>query len=179
METKTTFTYEDYRRTPEDERYQLLEGQLVREPAPKPYHQHVSVKLLYHLCQYVEEHGTGVVYNCPVDVVLSDINVLQPDILFISRDRLSILEEDCIRGAPDLVVEVLSPSTSHLDRGVKKELYARFGVREYWIVDPGARSAEVLSLTPDGYQTTGTFVSPSRLVSPLLPGLSIDLELIF
>lgn len=113
-----------------------------------------------------------------VDVVLSEINVLQPDILFISQDRLSILEEDCIWGAPDLVVEVLSPSTSHLDRGVKKELYARFGVREYWIVDPGARSAEVLSLTP-GYQTTGTFVSPSRLLSPLLPGLSIDLELIF
>ena len=179
MGTQIQFTYEDYRKLPDDERYQLIEGELVREPAPKTYHQRISGKLFYYLYQYVQEHEVGVVYDCPVDVLLSQINVLQPDILFISRTRESIVEEDYVRGAPDLVVEVLSPSTSHRDRGVKMDLYARFGVREYWIVDPEARSMEVLSLTADGYQTFGRFECPSQLVSPLLPGLKIDLGTVF
>ncbi len=179
MEAKTVFTYEDYLKTPEDERYQLLEGKLIREPAPTTYHQRAAVKLCRYLDEFAEQHAAGVVYFCPVDVVLSEINVLQPDIIFVSRDREFIITKECIRGAPDLVVEVLSPSTSHRDLGIKMELYARFGVREYWIVDPEARTVEVMNLTPDGYRVSGRFDVSSRVVSPLLPGLNIDLGRVF
>ena len=111
-------TYEDYCAAPADERYELLDGDLIMVPAPNLKHQHVLGNLHYHLRQFITEHGTGRLLLAPCDVFLSDTNVVQPDLLFVSRQREHLLSDgEKVRGAPDLVVEVLSPSTADKDRG--------------------------------------------------------------
>jgi Uma2 family endonuclease len=113
VSTEVKFTYNDYRTTPEDERYELLEGELVMVPAPNFAHQNISAHLEATLWRFVREHNIGVVLSAPFDVVLSEERVFQPDILFVCRERLSIINPENIRdAAPDLVVEILSPATA-------------------------------------------------------------------
>jgi Uma2 family endonuclease len=112
-------------------------------------------------------------------VVLSDENVVQPDIVFIARSRLRIIGKACIRGAPDLIVEILSPKTAARDRVVKRKLYASCGVREYWIVDPDEETIEILVLSPHGFKCVRVWRPPARLVSPTYPRLRIPLGPIF
>ncbi|MBI3660714.1 Uma2 family endonuclease [Candidatus Acetothermia bacterium] len=119
------------------------------------------------------------VYYSPIDVVLSNEDVVQPDIVFISKDRLSIIREEAIHGAPDLLIEILSPSTAERDRTLKKTLYARSGVKEFWIVDPVTKAIEVFTLTPQGYQLFKRFEVSQMLSSPLLAGMEIPLSEIF
>ena len=138
-------TYEDYRNTPADKRYELLDGELVVAPAPRIPHQRVAVELGTRLHTFVKDSGLGEILFAPCDVLLSNTDVVQPDLLFVSRERGDILlGGDNVRGAPDLVIEILSPSTSGLDRTLKRRLYARYGVREYWLVDPDAKTVAIL-----------------------------------
>ena len=131
------FTYEDYRTAPADERYELLDGDLVVAPAPNLKHQRVQFRLGRRLGQFIEERALGEFFFAPCDVVLADSDVVQPDLLFVSRDRGHLLRGgDNVRGAPDLVVEILSAATAERDRGYKRVLYERHGVAEYWLVDP-------------------------------------------
>lgn len=174
-----TFTYEDYLRLPDDERYQVFNGVLTREPSPRPYHQTIAGELVEALRRFVKERQLGIVLSAPIDVVLSDDNVLQPDILFISRQRLEIVQDLCIRGAPDLVVEVLSPSTARRDRTLKTEIYARFGVKECWLADPDRKTVEVLVASASGFVPTAVYRAGDTLHSPLLPHLAIDLGPVF
>lgn len=113
-------TYEDYRSTPDDKRYELLDGELVLAPAPRTTHQIVQTNMGWRMAQYVHEHDLGRIFFAPTDVVLAETNIVQPDIAFVSRERAHIIEENDIQGAPDLVVEVLSPSTASRDRGYKR-----------------------------------------------------------
>ena len=129
------FTYEDYLNTPEDKRYELLDGELVMTPAPGELHQSISALLGWRLVQFASENSLGRVYQAPFDVVLSDTDVVQPDLLFVSNERGHIITPANIQGAPDLVVEILSPSTAERDRTFKRTLYAKHGVNEYWMVD--------------------------------------------
>ena len=130
-------TYEDYRTTSEDERYELLDGDLVMVAAPNLRHQTVLLRLTQGLGQFIDEHKLGKLFFSPCDVVLSDADVVQPDLLFVSREREHLLSTgENVQGAPDLVVEILSPATADRDRGYKRELYGRHCVREYWLVDP-------------------------------------------
>lgn len=174
------FTYEDYKLLPGDGyRYEILDGDMVREPAPRPMHQIVSGNLFAVLRQFVLDHGLGLVLHAPVDVVLSDINVLEPDLIYIARQQADLLTEDNVSGAPALVVEVLSPSTRQRDLTVKRRIYERFGVKEYWIVDPDSRTIEMQTLTETGYVSRGAFGSADELTSPLFPGLAVDVAGVF
>jgi len=129
-------TVSDYMTTPEDKRYQLLDGELILAPSPTSRHQTILRELSATLHRFVTENWLGQVWFAPLDVVLSDYDVAQPDLLFVSNARSNVITEANIQGAPDLVAEILSPSSVEYDRGYKRTLYGRHGVREYWIVDP-------------------------------------------
>ncbi|HUW66072.1 MAG TPA: Uma2 family endonuclease, partial [Spirochaetia bacterium] len=140
------YTYEDYAKLPESPRYQLIGGDLVLTPSPKPYHQSVLSNLNRLMDSFVLENDLGIVRFAPLDVYLNKKETYQPDIIFIARDRLDIFGEDKIEGAPDLVVEILSPTTAHDDRNAKFKNYEKYGVREYWIVDPKEKTVEIFVL---------------------------------
>ena len=181
--TRIKLTYEDYRNAPESERerYELYEGELIMVPSPNEYHQRILGNLGFLLREFGKEHGLGSVYFAPLDVVLSDDTVLQPDILFIGKERADIIAEEGIRGAPDLVVEIISEATAKRDRTYKKSLYARYGVKEYWLVDPATKTIDVLVLRETGYEVAGKYARGGKapFTSLLLEELAIDLDDVF
>ncbi len=173
-------TYEDYRNTPADKRYELLDGELVVAPAPRIPHQRVGMKLGTRLHTFVKDRGLGEILFAPCDVLLSNTDVVQPDLLFVSRERSDILlGGDNVRGAPDLVIEILSPSTSGLDRTLKRRLYAKHGVREYWLVDPDAKTVAILLMGQDAFDVAGTYGEGQIVTSPTLKGFTFNLDEIF
>ncbi len=173
------FTYRDYLQLPDDKRYELVEGELYLVPSPNLDHQRISRQLEMALWLYVSRRHLGEVFYAPCDVVLSEINVVQPDLLFVSAQRRSILTKANVQGAPDLVVEILSASTGQRDLGIKRSLYAKYGVSEYWIVDPEAKIIEVLAWTETGYRTETVTQKNGILNSPLFPSLNLALTDIF
>ena len=172
------FTYRDYLLLPEQDRRELIEGDFYVAPSPSTRHQDISANLGMILRMFVNENGLGTVLWAPMDVVLSDTNVVQPDILFISNERRGIITENNISGAPDLVIEILSLSTADRDRQLKLALYARFGVREYWIVDPDSKSIQVMELGDEGYDIIRNYESGEAL-SSVLPEFRATLDEIF
>ena len=173
------FTYEDYCNAPEDKRYELHDGDLISVLSPNQPHQKTSRELTTEISLLIRRTGIGEVYSAPFDVVLSDTDVVQPDVIFVSRERAHIVTLNNIQGAPDLVVEVLSPSTAHRDRTFKRALYARHGIREFWLVDTDARTIEVLRLEEEGYHTVGTYSAGQTLTSPTLTGFTLNIDDIF
>ncbi|MGE0385235.1 MAG: Uma2 family endonuclease [Gammaproteobacteria bacterium] len=178
------YTYADYKSLPEsmDRRYELLGGELHLLPAPTIRHQRIAHRLELAMSQYVEPTGLGEILHSPIDVVFGEgaaRDVAQPDIVFISRERARIVTETEIAGAPDLTVEILSPGTEERDRNYKKSLYARHGVREYWIVDPLGNAIEVYALAEQGYAEPRTFKAPVAFESGVLPALRLDLAAVF
>ena len=176
---KTRLTVADYMNTPDEVRCQLIDGELVLAPSPTPGHQRIGRQIMRVLDGFVQLHRLGETYFAPLDVVFPDHEVFQPDILFVSNERRDIITEANIRGAPDLVVEILSPSTARYDRGYKQDVYAQEGVKEYWMVNPATETVEVLTARNGGWRLAATFGFEDRLVSPLLPGLSVDLGEVF
>ncbi|MBI4651257.1 Uma2 family endonuclease [Candidatus Desantisbacteria bacterium] len=175
---KRKFTYEDYLKTPEDKRYSLIEGELLMTPSPITFHQRISKKINFELEKFVRDKKMGEVFYAPYDVYLDNENVLQPDILFISKDRLDIIGKKNVQGAPDLIIEILSEATAYMDLGKKKRLYARFGVKEYWIVDPQEKIVELYSLKDNMFIIINTFTEKDILKSPLI-NIEIKLSDIF
>ena len=173
------FTYEDYKHTSDDKRYELLDGDLIMVPAPRIAHQRNSREIGILLSTFVTDNDFGEVFYAPCDVVLSDTDVVQPDLLFVSKERSYIITEENIRGAPDLVVEVLSPSTAQRDRTLKRTLYALHGVPEYWQADTDAKNVLVLTLENGEYRVAGIYGEGQTLVSPLLPGFTLEIDRIF
>ena len=173
------FTYEDYLNAPEDKRYELLDGELVPIPTPGELHQSISILLGWKLVQFASENSLGRVYLAPFDVVLSDVDVVQPDLLFVSNERDHIITSANIQGAPDLVVEILSPSTAERDRTFKRTLYARHGVNEYWMVDTTAKDITVLLLGEHGYEVVDTYGEGETLTPPTLQGFTLNIGDIF
>ena len=173
------FTVKDYMSTPNDKRYQLLDGEMIVAPSPVTRHQSVLFRLCRAMHDFVSAGKLGEVFVAPFDLVLSNHDVAQPDILFVSNARSAIITEANIQGAPDLVVEILSPGTAAYDRGYKQALYGRHGVREYWLVDPDAETVEVLSLGEQGLERFATYSGGQTLESRLLEGLSIELDAVF
>ena len=179
LNVETKLTYADYLETSDDERYELLNGELILSPSPKEIHQYISSILHIMIGTFVRERSLGKVYYSPFDVVLSDTNVVQPDILFISNERADIITPDNVQGAPDLVVEILSPATAERDRTVKLDLYATHGVKEYWIVDPDAKTVTVLLRGEGSFEVGGIYGEGETLRSPTLAGFTFDLDAIF
>ena len=173
-------SYADLERAPEDgRRYELYDGEVFVVPAPIPWHQVVTLAIADIVRAYAREHG-GFSVVSPIDIVFSNFDVLQPDIIYFSPDRAHLVDLDCaIRHAPDLSVEVLSASTAATDRGKKMQMFARYGVREYWIVDPAAGTIEVYELESDGYALRLN-ASGREPVSPsVLPGLTFPAQSLF
>lgn len=176
---KKKYTYEDYLKTPDDKRYELINGELLMTPSPIPNHQRISGKLEFMVRKFITENNLGEVFDAPCDVYLDNENVVQPDILFISKERLNIIGEKNIQGAPDLVIEIISENSVYRDMVQKKKLYARFRVKEYWIVIPDEKEIEVYILKDNTYQLYQTYGKADTLESPALKGLKIVLKEIF
>ncbi|MES1242585.1 MAG: Uma2 family endonuclease [Acidobacteriota bacterium] len=173
-------TYEDYELIPEDgQRHEILDGEHYVSPAPTVRHQRVSMRLGSRMHVFVEEHGLGEVLAAPTDVLLSRHDVLQPDILFVSKDRAPILTQRNVQGAPDLVVEILSAGSRHLDERLKLARYELFGVREYWLVDPVADRVHIFLPSGNSFHKTAELATGDVLTTPLLPGLEIPLADLF
>ena len=179
LNPKIKFTVADYMSTLEGTRYQLLDGEMILSTSPTPKHQSLLGNLYRALHAFVDAGNLGQVRLAPLDVVLSNHDVAQPDLMFVSNERASVITEANIQGAPDLVVEILSPSTAGYDQGYKRALYAQHGVREYWLVDPDAETVAVLVLGEEGLSPHQTFETGQTLESPLLAGLSLELEDLF
>ena len=174
------FTYADYLTTPEDERYELLDGDLMMVPAPNLKHQEVQFRLSQELGRFILDHELGKLFYAPCDVYLSDTNVVQHDLLFVSREREHLLSDgQKVRDAPDLAVEILSPSSADKDRGLKRDLYGRHDVTEYWLVDPITETISIHRQRGGALAPTDTFTRGETLRSPLLTGLELHLDDIF
>jgi Uma2 family endonuclease len=167
MSTRALLTYSDYAALPDDgRRYELHWGELSVTPAPGTRHQGAIVVLITLLHEHVKSRSLGKVFVAPTDCILSNVTIVQPDVLYIANDRLPIISERGIEGAPTLVVEILSPSTAHLDRGRKMKLYAEHGVPHYWIVDPESRSVEAYTLTGTAYALAGRVIGEPVALPP-------------
>ena len=177
-EPKAKLTYEDYAKTPDDERWELIDGELIPMASPTVPHQSVDALLGAKLVILVTEQGLGMVFHS-IDVVLSPHNTFRPDLIFVSNERAGIITHANIQGAPDLVVEIRSPSTAGLDEVTKRELYERYGVPEYWLADPEAQTVTVLLLGESGYEVVGIYAKGDTLTSPTLKGFSLNLDEIF
>lgn len=177
MRITTKFTYEDLQAIPPDRnRYEIVDGELIVTAAPVPLHQRIVLKLGSKLLDYVEKHLLGEVYVAPLDIVFARSTVLEPDLLFISRDRLHIVGEKYLTGPPDLVVEVLSESTARLDRDIKPKQFALHGVREFWLIDPEEKTIEIFRLREGAYELAANLAYRDKLESPLFPGLSLSVS---
>ena len=179
LSVEAKLTYADYLETSDDERYELLNGELILSPSPKEIHQYILSILHLRIGTHARLNNLGKVYFSPFDVVLSDTDVVQPDLLFISNERADIITQDNVRGAPDLVVEILSPTTADRDRTVKLDLYAAHGVKEYWMVDPDSRTIMVLLRGQSRFEVSGIYGEDQVLSSPTLEGFSVALREIF
>src|SRR5437660_4166114 len=175
-----SWTYEDYAALPEDgRRYEIVNGVLVMAPAPSPEHQSITVRIAYYLFPHIDLAGIGKLFTAPIDVDLGPKNVYQPDLVVVLNTHLDRVAEKKIIGAPDLVVEVASPSTAAYDRLTKYEQYARAGIPEYWIVKPTRRTVEVLVLEHGEYRSLGVFSERAILPSQMIPGLPVRVEQFF
>jgi Uma2 family endonuclease len=174
-------TYQDLRAMPDDgKRYELIDGEVYMTPSPNRRHQEIVGKLHVLLYAFVQKRDLGKIYLAPLDVVFDESNVVQPDLVFIRKERLSILKDAGVFGAPDLAIEVLSPGTAKFDRETKLQVYARAGVPELWYVDPEAESVEILNLTDEHhYALTAHLSDDKALVSAALPGIPLTLRQIF
>ncbi len=173
------FTYEDLRHTPDDgKRYEVLEGDLIVSPSPKVKHQRV-VGRLFAFLYAGEQAGRGLAMLAPMDVVLSPRDVVEPDLLFIAKDRLGIVTEDNVQGAPDLMVEVISEGSRKRDAITKFHLYERHGVRFYWLVDPEEETVRVFELKEAAYGEPVTLRAGQELGCALFPGITADVGRLF
>ena len=175
-------TYDDYVLFPEDGlRHEILDGEHYVSPAPSRRHQDVSVNLLRFLLPFVHDRRLGRVYHAPTDVLLSEHDIVQPDLLFVSNTRAHVLTDANVQGAPDLVVEILSKSTRKRDEGLKRERYDRLGVGEIWLVDRERHEVRIHLRQGGGLRLVATLAAErdDRLTTPLLSGLAIPLREIF
>jgi Uma2 family endonuclease len=159
--------------------YQLIEGDLVMSPSPSSYHQDILLNLATLFRGYLREHPIGKIYVAPLDTYLSDINVYQPDLLFIRKENLDIVEEHGIEGAPDLAIEILSKSSAKYDLGTKRSVYGRTGVDELWIIDPAKRTLSLYRFSENTSTPVATYKAKQKFTSDILPGLTIDLAEVF
>lgn len=179
---KVKFTYEDYLLFPSDgRRHELLHGEHFMTPAPSTRHQRISKNLLYFLEGHLRSTKAGTVFDAPTDVVLSDLDVVQPDLLFVCAARAHIITEKNVQGPPDLVVEIISETTRRTDETIKRKLYEGHGVREYWIVDPELETVDVHRLGEHGYVRAAelSLEAGHAVETPVLPGLRLQLSDIF
>jgi len=198
---RTRLTYEDYLLFPDDgKRHEIISGEHFMTPSPSTRHQRICFNIARQIDAHARQNGLGTMLISPMDVVLSDEDIVQPDLLFVSAARAAIITEKNVAGAPDLVVEVLSEATRKADLTVKYKLYAARGVQEYWVVDPEIETVAVYRAGKDGFtraaelsREAGHLIAPMKpgtaglpprqatdsLATPFLPGLALALAEVF
>ncbi len=178
-------TYREFKEMEFDENdsswYELINGELVRKQSPTISHQNISGNLYFRIRLFLEEKPLGKVLSAPLDVVLDDGNAYHPDVLFVKKDRFHIFDEkeEVVIGAPDLVVEILSKGTAIYDRGIKKDIYEKHGVREYWLIDPKSKTIEVYNFENERFRLKQLADETGTAHSEVLEGFNIELAKIF
>jgi Uma2 family endonuclease len=176
-------TYDDFLLFPDDgNRHELIDGEHYVTPSPASKHQRIVWNLNGLLYIYLQDHPVGKAFSAPLDVVFSQFDIVEPDLLFVSAERAGkVLTETNDQGAPDLVVEIGSPSTRKRDETIKRRLYERFGVVEYWVIDSELDAIKVYRRSSDRYERVAelTLEGGDMLTTPLLPGLDLPLSKIF
>lgn len=178
MLTLAKHTVQDYMELPEGGKYQLINGEIIEMPSPIPEHQDIIASLHLLMGSHVTKNKLGKVYFAPLDIFFDDENVLQPDLLFISNENKHIIKER-ISGAPDLVVEVLSPSTAYYDWEEKMEIYAKFGVKEYWIINPQKKYIEVYKNINNVFSETLKLYHSGTIKTDVIQSFEFELLEIF
>ncbi len=176
------YTVEDYLLFPDDgKRHEVIDGEHYVTPSPNTKHQRIVRNLLYTLHSFATRHRLGEAFAAPYDVILSEVDVVEPDLLFVSAARAAIITEKNVQGQPDLVVEVISEGTRRTDEVVKRKRYEQFGIKEYWIVDPELETVKVYRMTEKGYVRTAELSNEAKdsLTTPLLPNLCLPLAELF
>jgi Uma2 family endonuclease len=164
-----SWTYDDYSELRDDTRYEVIRGELLTmAPAPDTFHQEWLANLFLLLNSHVKTNKLGKVLLAPVDVILDEQNIVQPDLVFVSAGHLNLIQRRGIFGVPDLVVEIVSPFSVHRDRHEKPQIYAEFGIKELWIVDPGNHGIELFALKSGVYQLLSTAVERGKVRSAVL-----------
>jgi Uma2 family endonuclease len=180
--SRVKLTYEDFLRFPDDGlRHEIIDGEHFVAPSPNIRHQAILGNLYWVIRSHLEANPGGRVFFAPLDVIFSMFDVVEPDLLYVSSDRLRILTDKNVRGAPDLVIEILSGSTRTVDETVKRRLYERWGVAEYWIVDPELETLRVHRRVADAFCRVGDYARETgdEFSTPLFPGLTIRLADVF
>jgi Uma2 family endonuclease len=175
-------TYDDFVLFPDDGmRHELIDGEHYVTPSPNIRHQQISINLTLLIGSWLETHPRGRLFYAPLDVVFSNFDVVEPDILFVSNERSQVLTKPNVQGAPDLVIEIGSPSTRQRDETIKRRLYERSEVLEYWIVDPDIEVVRVYRRSGDSFArpTELSRDAGDALTTSLLPGLELPLARIF
>jgi Uma2 family endonuclease len=173
---KIVLTYDDYCLLPNDRnRYEILDGELSVTPAPRTQHQRTSGQLHVILANHIRASHLGDIYAAPTDVILAPTTVVQPDLIYIGNDRRHIVTEPAIEGAPTLLIEILSPTTHQTDRVTKAQLFARYQVPHYWLIDTDQRTLEAYELARDHYDLAASARDAEVFAPSLFPGLSIQL----
>jgi Uma2 family endonuclease len=178
-------TYAEFRTLEFDDddnfQYELLNGELVKKASPTVQHQRISMRLLAAFLQHLHANPIGEIFHAPLDVVLDDYNAPQPDIIFIRNENIGIIneQEQVVMGAPDILIEIISPGSIKRDRIEKKDLYEKFAVPEFWIIDPNNQSIEVYQLQEGHYQIFSFAASEGAVQSAVLAGFELDVAGIF
>lgn len=175
VDSKRKLTYTEYCQIPEDgRRHEIIDGEHYASPAPDTYHQTLSRRLKFQLYRLIEETGRGQVFDAPTDLQLSEVDIVQPDLIVVLQPNLHIITPKKLKGVPDLVVEILSASTTQRDQGIKLELYQRSRVPEYWVVDPDEHLVAQHVLAGDAYQLRGQHAALIQFHG--LDGVTVDLK---
>jgi Uma2 family endonuclease len=177
-------TYTEFRQMEFDDNdpylYELIEGILIKKSIPKPRHQMVSSRLFYGIETFIRQDSLGEIFYAPIDVFLTEYTVPQPDLVYVSKENADIIDlEEGILGIPDLIIEIISPSSVRLDRITKKELYESFGIKEYWIIDPNNTSIEIYTLVEKTYKLHLLEAVEGKINSLVIAGFEMDLKDIF
>lgn len=179
-EKKKKYTVADYMMLEEGAPFQLINYDLIMSPSPIPIHQAVSMRLIQAISNFLDsKNDNGFLVSAPMDVKFDEGNVLQPDVLYITEERKAEIIKDFIIGAPDLVIEILSPSNAYYDLRQKKDIYEKYGVKEYIIIDPVQENADLYVLKDRAYYLHQKAIKNEQLNSVLLPGLKLDLSKLF
>jgi Uma2 family endonuclease len=172
----TKLTYADYLRFPDDGlRHEIIDGKHYVTPSPATRHQRISRNLLYLVQHHLESHPIGELFAAPFDALLSDFDIVVPDLLYLSNERSPFLTSKNLQGPPDLVIEILSPSTKSRDRKLKRDLYERVGVQEYWVVDPDKDCIDVYRRSGHAFGEPTSISRTGVLTTPLLPDFELPL----
>jgi len=177
QDSTTKLTYADYLRFPDDGlRHEIIDGEHYVTPSPATRHQRISRNLLHLIQTYLDSHPIGELFAAPFDALLSDFDIVVPDLLYLSNERARFLTSKNLQGPPDLVIEILSPSTRSRDKKLKRDLYERVGVQEYWVVDPEQDRVEIYRRRAGSFGEATAVSRPTAITTPLLPNFELPLD---